>query len=763
MTRSAPTFEAAVAAYERGDLHGAQDLCRALLAAQPAHFEALGLHGIIAARCGNAGEALLLLGRAAAVRPADAGAHYRLGAMLQLLQRYEEAVACFDRAISIRADHADALVCRGDALADLGRFADAVRSYDRALQVRPGSAETHYNRGVALQALGRAADAVAAYDGALALNPNYAKAHVNRGNALTTLQRVEDALQSYALAVAAKPDLAEAYVNRAVALVDLRRFAEAVQDLTLALRIAPQLPAAHFNLGVALQGLDLLEDALRAYDRAIAIRPDYPEAFESRGHAFRDMKRYAEAAQSYAEALQLNPGLQHLVGVRRHLLMHLGDWRDFDADLARIAAAIAAGRPGSMPFPLLALVDSASLQRRAAEIWIGEKYRVPDPFPAATRRARAPAERIRIGYFSANFEDHPVARLMAEVFEKHDRSRFELIAFSLGRDARDAMRRRIVGAFDRFLDVRGQSNRDIARHARDLGVDVAVDLGGFTDEGRIPGVFSWRAAPLQVGYIGYLGTIGADFMDYLIADPVLIPALHRQHYSEHIIYLPSYQANDAGRVIAERGPSREELGLPERAFVFCCFNAGYKITPRTFDGWMRILGAVAGSVLLLYADDETVQRNLRGEAERRGVAGSRLVFAGRLPPAEYLARYRAADLFLDTLPYNAGTTASDALWAGLPVLTCMGETLAARMAASLLTSLDLTELIAATPEEFERVAVALATESPRLAAIRAKLAERRLTAPLFDSTRFVRCLESAYAQIFSRHQEKLPPADITVG
>jgi len=331
--------------------------------------------------------------------------------------------------------------------------------------------------------------------------------------------------------------------------------------------------------------------------------------------------------------------------------MQLCDWRDLDAHIAELGADLRRAKKCTNPFPVLALVDSLSLQRAAAQLWVSEAQALTEVLPPIEKRAAG--ERIRVGYFSADFHNHATAYLMAELFETHDRSRFELTAFSFGPEIHDQMRSRLSAAFDRFLDVRSVSDKQVARLARELHIDIAVDLKGFTQHERHR-IFSYRAAPLQVSYLGYPGTSAAPWIDYLIADPILIPAASRPGYSEKILYLPhSYQANDRHRSIAERSFTRAELGLPDSGFVFCCFNNSYKITPAAFSRWMRILGAVPGSVLWLLEDNPTAALNLRREAEARAVRAERLLFAPRLPLPEHLARHRAADLFLDTWPCNA--------------------------------------------------------------------------------------------------------------
>jgi predicted O-linked N-acetylglucosamine transferase (SPINDLY family) len=516
-------------------------------------------------------------------------------------------------------------------------------------------------------------------------------------------------------------------------------------------------PGAWYLRANALYSLQRLEEAVASYDRLIALQPADARAHHNRGNALFMLGRHEDAIAGYDRAIALDPNLPSARAQRLHARMHIADWRDFGPEVARLTARIERGEAASNPFAVLALCDCAARQMQAAGNWVREKC----PPEAALGALPAPSrrERLRVGYFSAEFHDHATASLTAELFERHDRSRLELIGFSFGPDTKDELRRRVAAAFDRFLDVRGRSDEDIARLARATGIDVAVDLGGFTRGGR-PGIFARRAAPVQVSYLGYLGTMSASYMDYLIADEAIIPESHRRHYSEKIVYLPSYQVNDSRRRIADRRFTRDESGLPPEGFVFCCLNATYKITPGTFDRWMRILRRVPASVLWLLGGSGSVEGNLRREARARGIAPERLVFAVKLPAPEYLARYRTADLFLDTLPYNAGTTASDALWAGLPVLTCTGETFASRVGASLLRAAGLPELIATTEEEYERLAVELAGNPSLLAGIQSKLAGAARTSPLFDAALSTRHLEAAYARMYERYLAGLPPEHI---
>jgi predicted O-linked N-acetylglucosamine transferase (SPINDLY family) len=434
--------------------------------------------------------------------------------------------------------------------------------------------------------------------------------------------------------------------------------------------------------------------------------------------------------------------------------MKICDWRNYEHNVNELSRQIENGQKVTYCFPLLGLTDSLHLQHKAAQIYMANKFPPDDslgPIPKKTRSGR-----IKIGYYSADLHNHATAHLMAELFERHDKTQFELFAFSFGSDIQDEMRARLVLAFDHFIDIRLQSDKDVAQLSRELGIDIAIDLKGYTTGAR-PRIFSYRAAPIQVSYLGYPGTLGASYMDYLIADQILIPAESQAYYSEKIAYLPnSYQVNDRKRVISSRCFSKQELGLPEEGFVFCCFNNNFKITPSMLDTWVRILNAVEGSVLWLFEDNAAAGRNLREQAKLRGLDPGRLVFAPRMNLPEHLARHEAADLFLDTIPCNAHTTASDALWAGLPVLTCTGEAFASRVAASLLHAIKLPELVTTNIKDYEDLAVELAHNPTKLQQLKDKLAAKRLTTPLFDTELFASNLESCYALMLDRYHSDLP-------
>ena len=569
-----------------------------------------------------------------------------------------------------------------------------------------------------------------------------------------------EAVELFDHVLAINPLHAVAYSNRGYVLRELKRYAEALESYNKALVLKPDYPDACYNRALTLQELKRYEEALEWYAKTLALDPDYADVYLNQGNVLYTLKRYSEALASFDKLLALKPESDFLFGMWLHTRMMLCDWSDNDNSVKKLAAKIEAREKASVPFPVLALCDSLSLQKAAAEIFVEDTYPASHQLPALQKYARH--DKIRIGYFSADFQSHATAYLMAELFEQHDRSKFEIIAFSFAQEASDVLRKRIVAAFDRFVDVQTMKDDEVARLSRAMNVDIALDLNGLTTHAR-PGIFALRAAPVQVNYLGYPGTTGAGYCDYLIADETLVPKKSRQYYTEKIISLPdSYQVNDTRRLISEKVFCRQELGLPATGFVFCCFNNSYKITPTTFDGWARILGKVPGSVLWLLEDNPTAASNLRREAALRGIDAGRLIFAGRMPIAEHLARHRAADLFLDTLPYNAHTTASDSLWAGLPVLTCMGESFASRVAASLLNAIRMPELITSSQKKYEALAISLAKHPKQLAALKLKLEKNRLTTPLFDTQRYTRHLEMAYNTIYERYQADLPPEHIAV-
>jgi protein O-GlcNAc transferase len=772
----------AVAAYDRA------------LAIKPRYAAALNNRGTALRALGRGAGAAMCFDHAIAISPDYADAHYNRASLMLDGGRHDDAVASFDRAIALRPDHfeshrgrahaldvlgrgeaaltsyehamvlrpddIDARLARGAVLSALGRHQEALADYEMVLRSQPDHIAALNNRGAALQELGRVAEAEASFCRGLEVSPNDARLHGNRGVLLLKSGRFEEALACFDRALAISPHNANVLTNRGNALLGLQRLAEALQTYDRALAIAPDNTEALNNRGAALNEVKLYDDALASFDQALALRPDYGEAWYNRGNALKGMKRIAEAMLSFEKALAAGSPPPQAFSGYASCAAKVCDWTRTAKVAPELESDVASGRSIVSPFTFLGYNSSPALQRLCAQRYAADRFPVlPPPLHAGIRRRH---EKLRIAYLSANFNRHAMAYLMAHLFERHDRSCFEIAGISFGADDRSGIRARVVAAFDSFHDVRAMGDRDVARLLRDLEIDIAVDIMGYTLDGR-PGILAHRPAPIQVNYLGYPGTMGASFIDYIIADPVVVPLGEEGFYSEKVVRLPHcYQVNDRLRIIAEPGPTRPEAGLPEHAFVFCSFNNNYKITRPLFGIWMRLVSAVPGSVLWLLGGDADVGDNLRREASLRGVDPARLVFAGRTEQPEHLARHRLADLFLDTLPYGAHTTCSDALWAGLPVLTCRGQAFAGRVAASVLHAVGLPELVTSTLDEYAALALRLAREPGLLSGLRRRLAANTLSHPLFDTDLTRVHIETAYSTMWRLWQNGEGPKSFQV-
>jgi predicted O-linked N-acetylglucosamine transferase (SPINDLY family) len=697
--------------------------------------------------------------RGAALLPDFPAVHINCAAALLGLERFAEAEATLRRTLELMPERAETHRDLGGVLTTLGRLDEAVASYRRAVELKPDFVEAHHNLGTTLAALGRSEEAAESYQRTVALRPDIAEAHYNLGNALRAQNRLEDAVASHRRAVELKPDFIEAHHNLGAALADMGKLGEAVASYQRALALAPGLARAHNNLGDALQAQNRLDDAVASYQRAIVLDPDDSGAYHNLGNALETRGRVGAAVAAVERTLALDPENPVALTAWFRRRQRICDWEDYQQDEAKARNGICR-HPFPGIFALLAFYSTPAEQfdcarGLAATITVTEAEKLPRPEPR-------PGERIRLGYLSADFRQHPVGVSIAGLIDQHDRRHFEVIGYSCGPNDGSALRTRLAGAFDRFVDIGEMGHRQAAELIHRDGIDILIDLTGHTAFSR-PVIVAYRPAPIQVNYLGYPGTMGGDFIDYIIVDRFVVPPDQQPFFTERLVHLPDcYQCSDDKREIGELTLSRAECGLPDDGFVFCCFNSSYKITPAFFDIWMQLLNAVPGSVLWLVATDALLKDNLLREAIERGVAAERLVFAPGAPMPEYLARLRLADLFLDTLPYNAGATANDALWAGLPVLTCAGETYVGRMAGALLTAVGLPELITTSPEAYADLALRLATEPGRLAALRQKLARNRSAMPLFDIARFTRNLEAAYRQMWETWRAGRPLAAFSV-
>lgn len=722
-------FGRALELHQAGRIGEAENAYREVLKVQPENPGAIFLFGLCHHQRGDHESAITLMDIALEMNPAMPQAHYNRGLALHELARYDEAVTSYQAAIELQSSYPQAWNNRGNALKELDRLPEALASYDRAIAQAPDFAEAHTNRGNVLKELRRFDDALASHDAALRLRPDYAEALCNRGNVLTSLERYDEAVAAYDSAIALKPDYADAYLNRGCILY--------------------------------LFVKNKKEEALFSFNKAVEYQPNTAEAYEMRGNLLLSVQQNVPGLIDLQKACELDERIESRVVFQLMLTKRmLCDWEGMERLQRIVDSHQVTGWTALAPFIWLSVLASLEQQAYYSRCYV-ERSVPPSETPLWQGETYA-HRRLRVGYLSSDLRAHAVAYLTAGMFEHHDRERFEIHAFYTGPVTDDGWHQRIHAAVEQFHAVEDLNDTALAEMIRAMEIDILIDLNGHTRAARTVALAK-RPAPVQVSYLGFPGTMGAGYIDYIIADPVVIPAEARDIYSEKVVWLPdTFQVNDNTKQIAEARRSRTELGLPEQGFVFCCFNNSYKITPFQFDLWMRLLQEIKGSVLWFSESDPAASANLRREATRRGVNASRLIFTERMPLADYLASYRQADLFLDTFSYNAGTTASDALWVGLPVLTCLGETFAQRMAGSLLHAVGLPELVTKSHDEYEALALALATEPTRLATLRERLASNRTSHPLFDTRRFTRHLEQAYLAMQQRVDAGLPPDHLVI-
>jgi len=615
--------------------------------------------------------------------------------------------------------------------------------------LNPAHDEARYNRGVILLDLQRAQDALAAFDAVLPVRPGDAELMNNRGVALRNLKRFTEALESCDQAIALEPGFVEAWGNRGLVLRDLGLLDEALASFGQVLILDPSNAVAWNNRGNVYRDLKNYEAALECYSRAIAGRTDYVEAIINRGYTKWTLKDYPAGMADVERGLAIEPDYPYGRGEVLHVRMFSADWHDYAPRKAELERLVRAGKHTVQPFIFQGIAETPQDAQACSRLWVQDKYPLMASAPHDPD-ARKSREKIRIGYMSGEFRQQATAILMAGLYECHDRDRFEIIALDAGLNDGSPMRARLEKAFDAWIDISKMTDAEAAARIRAEEIDILVNLNGFFGEARM-GIFARQPAPIQVNYLGFPATLGANYIDYMIADTIVIPEDEQTFYDEQVVYLPGcYQANDdRGRDIAPI-PSRTVAGLPQDGIVFCNFNNAYKLTPATFDSWMRILKAVDGSVLWLLESPAPYADNLRLEAEKRAVAPERLIFAPDLPTDQHLARMSMADLFLDSLPYNAHTTGSDALWAGVPLITQTGATFPGRVGASLLNAAGLPELVTQTAAAFEALAVKLASDPKALAKLKSKLAKNKTKCALFDTDLFRRHIEAAYEQMWQR-------------
>lgn len=639
------------------------------------------------------------------------------------------------------------------------KYEEAVELLSKAARISPNEGAIQFNLAKALVDCGYAERSLPHHQKAVSLSPNNAGAWLNYGKIVSGMGRHEEALTYYDRAISLRPDYVEALLNKGAALKELRSYESAISFAEQALALDPTLAEGWSNKGIALKELELYEEALASYDKAISLKPNYGDAWSNKAIVLNILNQHAEAAKCYFRALELSSGDTYLLGQAHHQMMLGCDWTNFEKITHEIFLQIESDRKCAEPFGFQGIAQSEDLLRKCAVSYSKTK------FPGMTYLAHDKKyhhEKIRIGYLCGEFRQQATSILMTRVWELHDHSRFEIFAFDNGWSDSSRYRQRIEKAFSKVYDISHLADFDAAKLIAENEIDILVNLNGFFGLGR-QGIFAYRPAPLQVNYLGFPGTIGAPYIDYLIADELVVPPSSQKYYVEKIAYLPdSYQANDDQRRVSSRKFTKSELGLPERGFIFACFNNNYKITPAIFDLWAQILKSVEGSVLWILVDNLTAGDNLVKEASARGISSERLIFAERLDLAEHLARHQLADLFLDTLPYNAHTTASDALWSGLPVLTLKGDTFPGRVSASLLTAIGLPQLITYSEDEYVDLAIDLAKNPIKMQEMKAKLSKNIATEPLFNSNNFSKNIELVFSKMMARYSAGLMPETIYV-
>jgi len=824
----AMSLNQAIEYFQAGNLNGAELILKRVIQVDSKCLPALHILGLIKASQGLHKEAALLLKKAVRLSPEDASLQYNLakalsesgenlesipyhkkaielgsgnqeaflnyGKSLSKLGRLHDALAIYDKALLINAFHEGILLNKGASLKELGRYEDALHCANLALSSNPALVEALQNKGIVLKGLKRYEEALMAYDKALEINPAYAEAWSNKGNVLGDLKRYEEALMAYDKALEINPAYAEAWYNRGISfnglhcfaealhsydkaleinpayaeawsnkgnvLGDLKRYEEALMAYDKALEINPAYAEAWYNRGVSFNGLHCFAEALHSYDKALEINPAYAEAWYNRGISLNELRHYEEAISSFERASQIKLDIPYLLGQLLYTRMLCANWDQLASKIQLLIAKIQSCEKVVTPFICLSLVDSSEIHLSAAQTWIKDLY--PEKKLTSLNKKQR-HEKIRIGYFSTDFGNHPVSHLTTELFEIHDRNKFEVYAFSFGNHQDDPLLTRIKKSFDHFIDVENKSDQQIAELSRGHGIDIAIDLGGHT-KGARTGIFAYRAAPIQVNYLGYPGTMGTEYIDYIIADETIIPKENHQFYTEKIAHLPnSYMVDDSKRVASNQSPSRGDVGLPKDAFVFCCFNNENKVSQQVLESWSRILLKVKNSVLWIPENNEYFASSIRAKFEDLGVDPAHIFFAKRVElMADHLARYSCADLFLDTFQYNAHSTAVDSLKAGIPVITLIGQSFARRVGASLLRAIDLPELITRSQEEYESLAIELATNSEKLKELKERLKSNLTTKPLFNTPLFARHIEAAYTKIYERYQANLDPDHIYI-
>ncbi|NNF99200.1 MAG: tetratricopeptide repeat protein [Desulfobacteraceae bacterium] len=789
----------AVGLHKAGNLQKALSVYQTILNARADHPDALHLSGLIAHQCGDHEKAQSLIRAAIRINPKNSSYYNNLGAASRSAGDFKSAEDCYGQAIALEPDYTEAWYNLGSVKHAAGNLDRAVECYSRAIRLNPRYIDALNNLAAAYNDLGKPAEAISCCRKIIGLDAGYAQAFNNLGNALKTMTRYSEAQEAYQKAIALMPDQCEFYNNLANVHMDNGNLKAAVELYQKSISLNSKSAESFNGLGTALKALGNHNEALACFKKSVGLRPDDYQGYHNMGNTFLELQNYPEAIscygraihlnprqpepylnmgfahrdsghpddeyQAYRKALQIDPDYEKTYSHILHHLMQACDWESLGGlndklDWITRRAIRNGKRPEEMPFLNLARTDDVELNYRVARSWSLEIEaqcsalrpirQAEKPTPAAALNDKY---RITIGYLSNNFKNHPTAHLTAGIFKRHDRGGFKVNCYSYGEDDKSDYRRTIQATCDHFVDLQGIDHLTAARIIADDGVDLLIDLVGYMKGHRLH-IPALRPAPIQIRWLGMAGTTGAGFFDYLLTHPIVTPENHEPYFSEAFAYLPDcYQVNDQGQKIADDAISRDKMGLPPSAFVFCCFCTHYKINPEIFDVWMKILKSVPDSVLWLLEGKGRASENLRRAARSHGVADSRLVFAKKTAKAQHLQRLQLADLALDTPLVNGAATTSDALWAGVPVISIQGNHFASRMSACILSAIGLSELVARDLEGYETLAQRLATQPHLLSGQKEILHHNRTNEPLFDTAMFVKHLETAYRIMWEKHQK----------
>ncbi|WP_435114034.1 tetratricopeptide repeat protein [Candidatus Pelagibacter bacterium nBUS_36] len=647
-----------------------------------------------------------------------------------------------------------------------GKIIDAQKLYLKLIEDNFNDEKIHFLIGTSFLQLENYQQARNYLDISIKINPNVPHIYNSRGIVFSKTKKFENAIKDFDKAILLKKDFFEAYLNKAIVLKNIKKFDEGIRCFNECIKLEPQNPKIYFNLGNLLTEFEKYQEAKNAYDKAIVLNNKYAEAYDSRGDVLRELsninqndKNFELSIKDYQEALKLNENLDYVYGKIVHTKMLLNDWSDFDKQLQVITSGLKNNKTIIIPFPLLSLIDDPQKHKNNS-ILFANTYTptISENFEKKTTAN----DKIKIGYFSADLNAHAVSHLICKMLRLHDKEKFKIYCYAFGFKEKDELHQRIEKSVDVYRDIRNINDHEAALLARKDEIDIAIDLQGYTSKHR-SAIFANKAAPIQINYLGYPGTMGANFIDYIIADKNLIPENSQKFYSEKIIYMPhNYQVQNDELKTAKITPTKTELGLPDDHFIFCAINNNYKILPEVFDTWIKLLEKVEQSILWLLETNEVAKNNLLKEARARKINSDRIVFMKKTSHDIYLSQFQHADLFLDTFVYNAGATASNALWMGLPVLTKIGQSYTSRMASSLLNSIDLPELITDSTEAYIKLAIELATDANKLNSIKLKLKENRLKKPLFNTEKFTRDFEIGLQKVYKNYLENNEPKNISV-